>query len=107
MASKIEIQRFDMADYLGDREAQAAALSEALASRHKGLILDTLGAIARARGMSELARSTGVNRQTLYAALGVDGNPTLETLLAIVGALGLELHAEAVPRRIKRQPVAA
>ena len=47
---------FDMADYLGDADSQAAALSEALASDHRGIILDTLGAITRARGMTKLAR---------------------------------------------------
>ena len=91
--AKMETRPFDMADYLGDAKSQAAALSEALASGHQGIILDTLGAIARARGMTGLARATGVNRQTLYAALGEDGNPTLETLLAVISALGLELHA--------------
>lgn len=93
-SAKSDLRPFDMADYLGDAKSQAAALSEALSSGHRGVILDTLGAIARARGMTDLARTTGINRQTLYAALGQDGNPTLETLLTVVGALGLELHAD-------------
>ena len=97
-AAKAETRPFDMADYLGDAKSQAAALSEALASGHQAIILDTLGAIARARGMTNLARVTGVNRQTLYAALGEDGNPTLETLLAIIDALGLELHADVAAK---------
>ena len=97
-SAKVATRPFDMADYLGDAKSQAAALSEALASGHQGVILDTLGAIARARGMTDLARATGVNRQTLYAALGEDGNPTLETLLAVIGALGLELHADVAAK---------
>ena len=97
-SSKVETRPFDMADYLGDAKSQAAALSEALASGHQGVILDTLGAIARARGMTDLARATGFNRQTLYSALGDDGNPTLETLLAIIAALGLALHADVAAK---------
>jgi len=85
----------DIAEHLTDAPTQVAYLSEALESGHKGLILRGLSTIARARGMTALARETGVKRTALYAALSEDGNPTLETLLAIINALGLKLRAEA------------
>ena len=86
---------FDAAEYLTEAASQAAYLSEALESGNKELVLRALNTIARARGMSALARETGVKRTALYAALGEGGNPTLETLLAIINALGVTLRAEA------------
>lgn len=91
----IKHRPFDAAEYLGDAESQAAALSEALETGHKGVILHIVNAIARARGMSALARDTGIKRETLYAALGEDGNPTIETFLAVITGLGITLKAEA------------
>jgi probable addiction module antidote protein len=54
-----------------------------------------LNTIARSHGMSALSRETGISREALYKALGTDGNPTLDTLLAIVRALGLRLSVAA------------
>lgn len=85
----------DIAEHLTDPAIQMAYLSEALECGNKELILRALNTIARARGMSALARETGVKRTALYAALSEDGNPTLETLLAVINALGVKLRAEA------------
>lgn len=93
---KVSLSPFDAAEYLGDEISQAAALSEALATGHRGVILDVLNAIARARGMTALAKETGIKREVLYAALRSNGNPTLETLLTVIGALGLHLSAVAI-----------
>jgi probable addiction module antidote protein len=57
-------------------------------------IASALGNIARSKGMSEIARKAGLGRQALYKALSEDGNPTLETLVAVLGALGLELTVQ-------------
>src|SRR4051812_46214509 len=100
---KVTHKPFDAAEFLIDAESQAAALKEALESGHKGVILSILGAIARARGMTALAKETGLGRQALYAALSPEGNPTLDTLLAIVNALGLQLSAELRNQR-EREP---
>ena len=54
-------------------------------------IASALGDVARSQGMTEIARKSGLGRQALYAALSDTGNPTLETLLAVLEALGLEL----------------
>jgi probable addiction module antidote protein len=91
----VAVAPFDSSEFYVDAECQAIALSEALETGHQGLILHTLSQIARARGMTALAKETGIKRETLYAAMGPSSNPTLETLLAIIGALGLHLSAEA------------
>jgi probable addiction module antidote protein len=90
---KVTHRPFDTAKYLADPAAQAAYLSDALQSGSKELILRAFSTIARARGMTALARETGVGRETLYAAFGDGGNPTLETLLAVTNALDIELQA--------------
>ena len=57
-------------------------------------IASALGDVARSKGMTEIARKTGLGRQALYAALSENGNPTLETLTSVLGALGLELTVQ-------------
>jgi probable addiction module antidote protein len=89
-----ETKRFDAAKYIETPEDERIFLGEALKTRHAGHIARALGIIARARGMSDLARETGLNRATLYSALAEDGNPTLDTVLKITAALGLQLTVE-------------
>jgi putative addiction module killer protein/probable addiction module antidote protein len=85
------IRPFDIANHLGRDSSQAALLCDALASGHAGYIANALGAVARARGLSAMERETGIKRQTLNKSLSLKGNPTLETLLTVLGALGLKL----------------
>lgn len=87
----IETTPFDAAKYLTDDGDQADLIADALETGHHGYIAAALGIVARARGMSEVAAETGLNRQSLYAALRDGGNPTLDTVLKVVHALGLEL----------------
>jgi len=84
---------FDGAEYLDDDESQADLLSDALASGDLDVITAALGIVARARGMTELAQKTGLTRSALYAALKEGGNPTLDTVLKVVKALGVQLKA--------------
>jgi probable addiction module antidote protein len=84
---------FDPAAYLDDAEAIAAYMTEALESEDPAFIADALGVVARARGMSEVAREAGVSRESLYRALSADGNPEFATVLRVVRALGLRLSA--------------
>jgi len=84
-------QPFDPADLLDDEDYMAAYLSEALDTGDPAFIADALGVVARARGMSRIARDTGLSRESLYRALSPAGNPELGTLLRVVGALGLRL----------------
>lgn len=94
---KIKLIPFDASEFLDDAESQAYLLNDALASGHAGYIADALGIIARARGMTDLQRLTGLDRSTLYAALREEGNPTLDTVMRVLEALKLELHA--TPKR--------
>jgi probable addiction module antidote protein len=87
---------FDPADFLGAADAQAELLADALASGDTGYVANALGIIARAKGMSDLARETGLNRQSLYTALAEGGNPTLDTVLRVARAVGLELTVRRV-----------
>lgn len=86
---------FDAAKYLDSAEDHAELLQDALATGHRGYIAAALGTIARAYGMSKLAEETGIARSALYNATSEDGNPTLETLLAITNKFGIELGAKA------------
>lgn len=87
----VTLTPFDPADYLDSAEAVCAYLEAAMAGNDPQHIARALGDIARSKGMSEIARQTGLGRQALYAALSENGNPTLETLTAVLTALGLEL----------------
>jgi probable addiction module antidote protein len=89
----LKTKPFDAAKYFDTEESQAELLAEAFASGHPGYITQALGVIARARGMSRVAREAGVTREALYKALSGDGDPKLSTLLGITKALGVRLTA--------------
>ena len=89
----LKLKPFDAAKYIESGEDEAEVLNEAFATGHSGYIAAALGAVARARGMTDLAEKTGLNRQALYAALSANGNPTLDTIMKISCALGIELRA--------------
>jgi probable addiction module antidote protein len=86
---------FDAADSLDTDAARVELFGDALASGDPAIITSALGLIARARGMSALAKETGLSRETLYKALSEGGNPTLDTLLKVTRALGVRLSIAA------------
>lgn len=85
----------DAARYLQSEEQMAAYLEAALEAGDPRMVSVALGTIARAKGMTEIARKTGLGRESLYKALSPDGNPEMATFLKVVSALGLHLHATA------------
>lgn len=93
---KMKFSRYDVADYLKSEEELAAYLSACMdeAGDDAACIAAALGDVARARGMGQLARDTGISREGLYEALSSDGNPSLATVLRVLKALGLKLGAE-------------
>ena len=93
----LDTSPFDAATYLDRPEAQAELREDAFRSGEASYIAAALGVIARARGMSEVAREAGITREALYRTLSADGDPKLSTLLGVVRALGLQLRAEAEP----------
>ncbi|MEA2853096.1 MAG: hypothetical protein QOE02_3115 [Rhodospirillaceae bacterium] len=93
---KIRTTRYDNAALLRGPHDIAAYLEAALEDGDHRVIAEALGNIARAKGMSQLAREAGVGRESLYRALSPDGNPELRTVLKVVRALGLRLRAAPV-----------
>jgi len=100
--------RFDAADYLDTEERQVAYITTALETGDADFVRDALGLVARARGMGEIAKNAGLNRESLYKALGETGNPEFSTVMRIVRALGLTLSARstATGRTSRRRRVA-
>ena len=92
-----KFSRWDSADYLKTEE-DIDLYFELCLEEDPGdgsLVRRALGSIARARGMSQLARDTGLAREGLYKALSPDGNPEFATIMKVIKALGLKLGAQA------------
>lgn len=87
----IRLDDFDPADYLDNAESIQAYIDEAVATGDAAFISQSLGVIARAKGMNTLAEETGLSRETLYRTLSVKGNPNLKTLISITNALGVSV----------------
>ena len=81
---------FDAADALDAADEQAAVLTEAFASGEPAIVTAALGMIARARGISQISRETGLSREAVYKATSPEGNPTLATLMGIMRVTGLQ-----------------
>lgn len=94
----IKLNKWDSAEYLKTEEDMALYLEACLeeAGDDAAFIAKALGNIARAKGMTQLARETGLGRESLYKALSGDGNPSFATILKVISALGIKLHASSV-----------
>ena len=90
----LKTKPFDPADYLTSETAVATYLSEAMATGDSAFIADALGVVARARGMTKVARAAGVARESLYRALDKSGNPELATVVRVITAIGLRLDVK-------------
>jgi probable addiction module antidote protein len=89
---------YDVADYLDSPEMIAAYLTEALESADAAVIAMAIGAVARAKGMSEIAEKAGVSRENLYRALGGQAKPELGTIIKVLQAMDISLVAQPMPR---------
>ena len=89
---KLVTTPWDPADHLATEEDRAAYLEAALEEGDPALVAAALGDIARAKGMSQVAREAGLGRESLYKALSPSGNPEFATIMEVVSALGLRLH---------------
>ena len=92
---KTKTSPYDSADYLDSPEAMTAYMEEALETDDPAFIAQALGTIARARGMSQIARKAGLSRESLYKALSTDGNPEFGTVIRVMQALGLKFSITA------------
>lgn len=91
--------RWDPVDHFASEEDMVAYLEAALEDGDPALIAAALGDIARAKGMTQVARDAGLGRESLYKALSPDGNPAFATVMKVIAALGLQLHASPAGAR--------
>lgn len=94
---KTKTSRYDVAEHLRTSKEMAAYLEACLEEAHGDatFIAKALGDIARAKGMSQVARDAGLSRESLYKALSGERSPDFSTILKVVNALGISLHAHA------------
>ena len=90
---KEHTHRWDVAEHLESEEDMAAYLEAALEENDPALVAAAIGDIARAKGMSQIAKQAGLSRESLYKALSLEGNPEFATVLKVINALGLQLRA--------------
>lgn len=105
--NKAKITKYDVAKHLRTPKEMAAYLNACLEEAHDdaAFIAKALGDIARAKGMAQVARDTGLSRESLYKALSGEHSPGFDTVLKVINALGLKLHAEAdKPVRAAKKP---
>lgn len=88
-----QLRPWDSSEHLKTEEEMLLYLEACLEESDPGLIAHAIGVIANARGMSQLARDTGLSRESLYKALSGEGNPEFSTVMKVIKALGFQLHA--------------
>jgi probable addiction module antidote protein len=99
MSKKIkvsELPEFDAAQYLNSEEDIAAYLTTVIEENDSSLLAAALGDIARARGMSQVAKESGITREALYKALRPGSEPRFETVSRVCAALGVRLVAQPI-----------
>lgn len=89
--AKTKIKSWDLVDHLKTDEDIAHYLEAVFEDGDPALVAAALGDVARAKGMSQVARDAGLGRESLYKALSADGNPEFATVLKVIRALGLKL----------------
>jgi probable addiction module antidote protein len=90
---KKQFARFDAVEYLDNEEVIAEYLNAALEDENPDVFLVAISDVAKARGMAQLAKDTGLGRESLYKALAPGAKPRYDTVLKLIRALGVELHA--------------
>ena len=101
--AKVTYAPFEVADYLDSEEAIAEYLSLAARDENPGVLLKALGDVAKARGMAEVAKASGLGRESLYKTLAPGAKPRFETIATIMRALNVGFSVESrLPVRAKR-----
>jgi len=93
--SKIESSNFDVAEYLDSKEIMAEYLSQVLADGDTDELLEALGHIAKAKGMSQIAKDTGLGRESLYKTFRKGTKPKFDTIIKVIKSLGVKLQISA------------
>ncbi len=94
--TKPGFRKWDVVEHLKTDEDMALYLEACLVEGDPALVTAALGDIARARGMSQVAREAGLSRESLYKSLSGEGNPEFATVMKVIKALGIQLHASPV-----------
>jgi probable addiction module antidote protein len=104
----LKTTKFDAARYLDSEERQVAYITAALETGDADFVRDAIGLVARARGIARIAKTAGLNRESLYKALGENGNPEFGTVMRVLKALGLTLstHPTAAKRTARKRKAA-
>ena len=96
LMNKVTTSLWDAAEHLETKEDMAAYLVAALEDGDPSLVVAALGDIARSKGMTNIARETGLGRESLYKALSLEGNPEFATVLRVIQSLGIRLRATPI-----------
>jgi probable addiction module antidote protein len=102
---KLKTRKYDVANYLDSNEMVTAYLDAAFESGDIARIAEALGDVARARGMTKIARATGLAREQLYKTLSAEGKPELSTVLKVMAAFGGGLRSDFSRTRTGRRPI--
>lgn len=94
---KVKVSEFDVSEYLETKQDIAGYLSAVIAENDTALLLAAIGDIAKAKGMTRLAKETGMSRTSLYKSLSINGNPEFATIMTVMKSLGVKLNV--VPDR--------
>ena len=90
-----QLHNYDPADALDSPEAVEIFMADAFESADANYIAKALGVVAKAKGMSQVAKESGLSREQLYRSFGENGNPTLKTMLAVMKTLGLDITTKS------------
>ena len=91
---KITFKKWDLAEILDTKEDIAACLEAALSESNSKFLFETLGALARSKGMTRVAKELGVTREGLYKSLSIDGSPSFDTVIKLFDIFGLRIRLE-------------
>lgn len=94
IVNKPKIERYDVTDFLDDEEDVLAYLNAAFEDGHADVVAQAIGNVARARGMSRIARRCRLGRESLYKSLSDRGNPEFRTILSVLNAMSIRLRVE-------------
>ena len=93
--SKVEISQFDISQYLKDKDTIAEYLSQILENGNMDELLEALGNIAKAKGISQVARETGLGRESLYKTFHKGTKPKFDTIMKIINSFGVKIKVSA------------
>lgn len=93
--SKVELTNFDIAEYLDDKEVVAEYLSQILTDGDMDELLEAIGYIAKAKGMSQIAKDTGLGRESLYKTFHQGAKPKFDTIMKVLNSLGVKIKVSA------------